>query len=131
MSSTDIKKIRQFGIIALCFFGTLCGLGLWRQKILPSYFFGFLASMGFGFILLPAQLKPVYSGWIKVAHAIGMAITAIALSLAYFCVITPAAILLRLAGRQLIVTKPDKKITSYWVPRTEPAQPKERFLKRF
>ncbi len=39
--NTD-REIRKFGLIALIFFGALCVLGIWRQKVIPIYFFGFL-----------------------------------------------------------------------------------------
>jgi hypothetical protein len=125
------KDIRKFGLIALIFFGCLCGLGLWTKKPLPTYLFGSLSILGLGFILIPARLRPVYNAWLKIAHVIGRIITTLILALAYYLVITPAALIKRLFGGRPLPVKPDKQATSYWVTRTEPAQPKERFLKRY
>ena len=36
-----------------------------------------------------------------------------------------------LFGGRPLPTKPDKEAMSYWVERTDPAQPEERFLKRY
>jgi hypothetical protein len=69
------KDIRKFGLIALIFFGCLCGLGLWTKKPLPTYLFGSLSILGLGFILIPARLRPVYNAWLKIAHVIGRIIT--------------------------------------------------------
>jgi hypothetical protein len=123
--------IRKFGLIAFIFFGVLCGVGLWTKKPVPTYLFGLLCVLGLGFILAPGPLKPLYGAWLKVAHFIGRIVTTLILTLAYYLVITPTALIKRLFGGRPLPLKPDKKATSYWVPRTEPAQPKERFLKRF
>ena len=130
-NSTDTKEIQKFGIIAFIFFGFLCGLGVWAKKPLPAYFFGFLSMLGFSFILAPSRLRPIYGTWLKIAHFLGRVVTTVILTLAYYVVITPAALIKRLLGGAPLPLQPDDKSSSYWVTRNEPAQPKERFLKRF
>ena len=130
-SSTDKKEIRKFGIIAFVFFGCLCALGLWKQKPVATYLFGVLSLLGIGFILLPSLLKPVHNIWLRIAHLIGRTVTKLVLTLAYYLVITPSALIKRVFGGRPLPTRPDRKLVSYWVPRPEPAQPKERFIKRF
>ena len=125
------KDIRKFGAIALIFFGILFGLGLWREKVAITYFFGLLALLGLGFLLLPSLLKPLYDGWLKIAHLIGRLITLIILTLAYYLVITPSGLIKRVFGGRPIPTSPDKNASSYWVARPEPVQPRERFMKRY
>lgn len=131
LNSTDTKKIRKFGLIALIFFGCLSALGLWREKSLPFYLFGLLSALGLGFILIPKPLKPVYEGWLKIAHFIGRAFTALILVFAYYFVITTSALIKRIFGGVPLPVKPDKESSSYWVTRSEPAQPKERYIKRY
>jgi hypothetical protein len=130
-NSTDTKQIRKFGLIALIFFGILCGFGLWMGRFSAIYIFGFLAFLGLGFILIPSPLKPIYVVWLRIANFLGKIITTLVLSLAYYLVITPAGLLKRLFGGRPLPIKPDRDTSSYWIPRTEPAQPKERFLKRY
>ena len=125
------KDIRRFGIIAFVFFGSLCALGLWTNKLLPIYLFGFLSILGCGFILIPTQLRPVYDAWLRIAHFLGTIFTMLILMLAYYIVITPAGLIKRFSGGRPLPVKPDNEASSYWVARTEPAQPKERFLKRY
>lgn len=131
MNSTEKKEIRRFGIIAFIFFGALSALGFWMQKAFPSFFFGFLCLIGVGCLLFPATLKPVYSGWLKIGHFVGKIITVIILTFAYYLVITPSALLKRLFGGSPIPQKFEKTAESYWVKRSETAQPKDRFLKRY
>ena len=131
LNSTDTKQIRKFGLIALVFFGCLCALGIWREKSVPTYIFGVLAALGLGFIVLPFQLKPVYVGWHKVAHFIGIVVTTLILTLAYYLVITPSGLIKRLFGGTPLPVKPDRNSSTYWVTREEPVQPIDRFLKRY
>jgi hypothetical protein len=129
--SIDTKEIRKFGLIALIFFGCLCMLGIIYKKPVPVYLFGGLALLGFGFTVIPAQLKPVYAAWLKVAHFLGKINTAVILTLAYYLVLTPTALIKRISGGTPLPVKPDNKTTSYWVNRFVPAQPRERFSKRY
>jgi len=131
LNSTNIREIRKFGIIVLIFFGFLCTLGLWFKRPIPTYFFGFLSIMGLGFILSPSQLRPIYSRWMKIAHLIGRIVTILVLTLAYYLIMTPSALIKRIFGGRPLPIKPDKAALSYWVDRNEPAQPKERFSKRY
>ncbi len=131
LSSTERKEIRKFGLIALVFFGALFALALWRDKIIPMALFGVLGFMGLLFLALPGPMQPVHAGWLKVAHAIGRTITSIILTLAYYLVITPSAWLKRLFGGRPLPLKPDPDADTYWIEREEPAQPRERFHKRF
>ena len=131
LNSTEKKQIRIFGLIAFLFFGLLCGLGIWKGKTLPVYAFGALSVLGIGFIVAPIALKPVYSAWLRVAHIIGGIITKSILILIFYLVITPAALIKGAIGGRPLQQKPDRKSSSYWVPRTEPAQPRDRFLKRY
>lgn len=131
LNSTDDKQIRKFGVIALIFFGSLCALGIWKESPLSTNLFGVLSLLGFGFILIPFQLRPVFIAWLKIAHFIGRVITTLILALAYYLVITPIALIKRTFGSTPLPVKPDEKVLSYWVARDEPVQPKERFIKRY
>ena len=131
LNSTDTKQIRQFGFIALIFFGCLCALGIWVEKPFPTYLFGTLSALGLGFILFPNQLRPVFVAWLKIAHFLSRVVTTLILTLAYYLVITPTALIKRIFGGTPLPIKPDKNVSSYWVTRKEAVQPKEQFLKRF
>jgi hypothetical protein len=131
LSSTNKKEIKRFGIVAFMVFGALCALGVWRQKTIPIYFFGILALMGLCFIMQPTKFKPLYDGWLKVARKIAFIVNLTILTLTYYLFMTPTALIKRIFGGRPLPVKPDKNLHSYWVMRAEPAQPKERFIKRF
>ena len=125
------REIRKFGVIGCIFFGALFAVAVWRDKTLVAYFFGLLAILSMGFILLPVQLKPVYAAWLKIGSFIGSKVTILILTILFYFVITPAALLKRIFGGRPLPVKPDPNATTYWVTRLEPAQPKERFPKRY
>jgi hypothetical protein len=58
-------------------------------------------------------------------------VSTLILTLAYYLVLTPSALIKQLFGGRPLPVKPDKTVSTYWIDRTEPAQPKERFLKRY
>ena len=131
LNSTDTREIRRFGLIALIFFGCLCAIGIWLEKPLPTYLFGTLSALGLGFVSFPHQLRPAFAAWLKFAHILSRVVTTLILTLAYYLVITPAAIIKRLFGGAPLPIKPDKNVSSYWVTRKEGVQSKEQFFKRF
>ena len=130
-NSIEKKQIRKFGLIAFLFFTILCVLGIWAQKRPTIYLFGFLSILGIGFMVAPAQLLPVYKAWLKIGRLLGRALNTLVLVLIYYLVITPAALIKRVIGGRPLPLKPDAEASSYWVSKPEPAQPKERFLKRY
>jgi len=130
-SSTDTKEIRRFGIVAFLFLGLLCGVALWRGKVVIPCVFGALSIVGLGLLCLPGPLSPVYRGWLKASRLIGLVVTTVVLTLMYYLVITPVGLLKRMASGPLLPLSPDDAVTTYWVRRTEAAQPRDRFYKRY
>ena len=130
-SSTERREVRRFGIAALAFFGLLAGLGIWRAKPVVAAVFGVLAAVGLLCLTAPGPAAPLYRAWMAVAHRIGTVVTTVVLTLAYFLVITPAALIKRIFGGRPLPLRPDPELESYWVERSEPAQPVERFPKRY
>ena len=131
LNSTNPREIRKFGIIGFLFFGTLLAIALWRDKTLAAYFFGILSCLSIGFIILPWRLRYVYATWLKIANFVGLVVTTLILSILFYFVITPTALIKKIFGGRPLPLKPDDKVSTYWITRTEPAQPKERFPKRF
>ena len=131
LNSIDSREIRRFGLIALLFFGTLCAVGVWRSKVVPIVLFGGLGLMGLGFSLIPKPMTPIYRAWLNFARLIGKTITMLMLTLVYYLVVTPTAFIKRILGGAPLALKPDPTRSSYWVKRSEPVQPEERFSKRY
>lgn len=131
MSSIDTREIRRFGLMAFVFFGCLAGLALWRERPVFALAFGIFSLGGLSMLLFPSPLSPAYGVWLKTTGFIGRVMTILALTLAYYLVITPFGLAKRVFGGRPLPMRPDSDASSYWVSRSEPAQPRERFKKRF
>jgi hypothetical protein len=59
-------------------------------------------------------LRLGYKGWMKVTHSIGAVVTTVMLSVVFFAVITPAAIILKLLGKDYLARKPHRSANTYW-----------------
>ncbi|MBI9082653.1 MAG: hypothetical protein JEZ11_03590 [Desulfobacterales bacterium] len=130
-SSTEKREIRKFGLIAICFFGTIAALAIWRERAGVMMVFGTLAVAGVLFALVPGPMAPVYRGWLRVSHVIGRITTGIILTLTYYLAVTPVALAKRVFSGAPIPLRPDPQAETYWVGRVEPVQPKARFIKRY
>lgn len=65
-------------------------------------------------------LKALYKAWMKFAHALGWVNTRIILSLVYFLIFTPIALIFRLIGKDPLERR-FEAVDSYWIKR----EPKE------
>jgi len=72
-----------------------------------------------------------FSGWMKVAGLIGVCVTAVLLSIIYFVVFTPAALVLRLCGKDSMNKHFNNQAPSYWIKCTNELNPKESYLQQF
>ncbi len=124
-------ETRKFGFIAFLFFGTLSLISVWREHERILWFFLCLSILGLLLLLFPKKLQGIHKGWMAIGKGIGTAVTTFLMGLAYFIVITPASFIKRLFGGRPLAMRIDRKCQTYWVDRPEPAQPKERFCKRY
>ncbi len=112
------KTLRQFAALALIIFGGLAIFEvLVRHRSTMAWVYGALA-LGIGplGLIAPQAIRPVWVGWSVVAFPIGWTVTQVMLSILYFLVFTPIALVFRLAGRDALrLRKP--ATSSYWQPR--------------
>lgn len=108
------KELREFGLtvgIALVVLGSIL-FGL--KKPACPYLFGVGTALVLFGLIAPGVLSPVRKVWMGLSTAIGWVMTNIILSAAFYLIITPIGIALRLSGRELLDLKIDKSATSYW-----------------
>ena len=82
-------------------------------------------------LVVPSRLEPVERGWMGLAHGLSRVTTPIFLGIVYFVVLTPIAIVRRLAGGNSMVHKIEAD--SYWVTRTksDPEAARRRMERQF
>lgn len=109
------SELRKFGITIAVGFAVLGGIFLWRDIGAWPYLFivsGLFLTTG---LVAPKTLAPVEYVWMKVAHAIGVVVTYILLTLTYYLVITPTGLLMRLFGKDPMNRKFETDKRSYWI----------------
>ena len=109
------KMLRQFAGLWLVVFG---GLALWRMwhgqtgvwtDVLAI---GSVVVGGAG-LIVPAVVRPIYTGWMIAAFPIGWTISKIVIALMFYLVFTPVAMVFKLMGRDLLRLK-RRQASSYW-----------------
>ena len=109
---------RSFGLV---FFTVFLVIALWsfrgdfsQIKKIPLYISLFFLILG---IINSNLLTPLNKLWFKFGMLLGAIISPIVMGLVFFAVVTPTAYLMRLAGKDLLKKKYDKKNNSYWIKR--------------
>ncbi len=110
------KELRKFGITVSIPMLLLGSLLWWKESGAASYIFSVAAVLFVLGIFAPAALKYVEIVWMKFAAVMSFIMTRVILTIAFFLVITPFGLFLRMMGKDLLQMKIDHRRTSYWVP---------------
>lgn len=116
---------RKFGFTVGGAFLVLAGLMIWRGHEVLIWTFGSLGVLlGIGGLLVPTRLGPVHDGWMRLAHAISKVTTPIVMTVVYYLVITPTALIRRTFGRNPL--RHPARDGGYWLARSESRSDLER-----
>jgi hypothetical protein len=72
-------------------------------------------------IFAPSRLSGLNRVWSKMGVAIGKVVNPIILALLFFIVVTPTALVMRLAGKRPLRLAADATAATYWIEREPPA----------
>ena len=120
MSSNSKIKIgsnRSFGLV---FFFVFIVISLWPLlhgdhiriwAIIVSLVFLILG------LINSRLLTPLNKLWFKFGMLLGAIIAPIAMGIVFFLVVTPVGLIMKIAGKDLLKTRYDKKSKSYWIDR--------------
>ena len=75
-------------------------------------------------------LKLLYRGWMKLAHVLGWVNTRIILSLVYFLIVTPLALIFKVIGKDPMCRKFDEQ-DSYWIKRKSQVFDRDSYRRQF
>jgi hypothetical protein len=122
---------RSFGFLWAAF---LLLLGLWPLIHRGSARLGALVvGVAFGLIaaLHPIWLRPLNVLWTRLGFFLGRIVNPIVLAFLFYLVVTPAAIILRWMGKDLLKLRYESDTPSYWIPRLPPGPPPETMARQF
>ncbi|HEX9730953.1 MAG TPA: SxtJ family membrane protein [Thermoanaerobaculia bacterium] len=81
--------------------------------------------------LVPLALKPLYYAWMSLAVVLGFVMTRVLLTVFFFLVLTPFALVFRLVGRDSLHRRLDRQSSTYWLDKEYPIRDRTRFEKFF
>jgi len=114
----DRAQLRNFGLIVGGIFGVI---GLWPAIIrggnVRTWMVGLAVVLILPALVAPRTLAPAHRAWMALGSALGWVNTRIILGLIFFGMITPMALVLRLARRDPMQRAFDPNATTYRVPR--------------
>lgn len=65
-------------------------------------------------LVAPSRLAPIHRAWMALAFSLGWFVSRLVLTAIFLLVVTPIALVARLAGKRFLETRPDPGATSYW-----------------
>ncbi len=108
------QEFRKFGLTIGIFLLIIAGFLFWKQR--PS--FPYFAYIGVGFALVglaaPILLKPIHKVWMTIAVVMGFIMTRVILTVIFFGVFTPVALVIKLLRKDLLEERWDKNAATYW-----------------
>src|SRR5688500_12362393 len=126
-------SMRVFGLVMLIGFGVLGGLLLWgwlsEETAWRLYAGALLMSLGVLIFLwslvAPRSLPPVYRAWMAFGTKLGTIVSTVLLTVAYFLVVAPVGLIMRLTGTDPLDRAVRREAASYWHPHAGPRPPSD------
>ena len=125
------RTLRQFAILWLIFFGGMAawqGLYHGRQRLAIAIALAAVVIGPLGF-WKPGLIRPIFVGWMRVARPIGIAVSSVLLTILFYGLFTPVALVFRLIGRDELALKRPTGGASYWSPK--PQASKTQYFQQF
>ena len=116
------KDLRKFGLTVGGVLILLAAVLFYFTKPSAVYFAvigGILVLLG---ITYAQALKPLTKIWMGLAIVLGFFMSRLILTILFYFVLTPIAILAKLFSKKFMPIKPDKNISSYWEKRSAAAK---------
>ena len=81
--------------------------------------------------VVPRVVKPLFYAWMTMALALGYVMTRVLLTIFFFLVLTPVALVFKLIGRDALHRKLEPDAESYWIDKEYLIEDRTRFEKFF
>jgi hypothetical protein len=120
-----VVELRKFGFVMTVPFAVIGGVLFWFQRPAWPYVVGIALFFLLSAFVVPRILGPVERIWMAFAAKLSIVSTFIILNLAFFLVITPIGLIMRLVKKDPMHLKQNPDLNTYWIP-TEPDGPATR-----
>ena len=125
------RQAKQSALMVGAVLMLIAAWNVWKDR---PWVYGLAGAGGLLLILiglvLPAASRIFHQGWMRFAGVLGYVNSRILLSLMFYLVITPYALVMRLFGRDTMNRRGAGK-QSYWIPRAKTRQARPRYERLF
>lgn len=122
---------RSFGWVMAIFFGLVGLWPLFAGHAARGWALGLSAGFAVAAVFAPRVLAPLNQAWMHFGLLLHKITNPIILGLAFYIVIAPIGLLMRLTGHDPLRLKRDDQATSYWITRQPPGPPPSSFPRQF
>lgn len=129
-SPREVRQFSFFWLPAICF--VLAGVAAYHfasPRAAAIWVAGGVMSALLGAIQ-PRWMRAVFLGWMWAAFPVGWLVSHVLIAAIYFLLITPIAVVMRVAGRDPLSRRFDRDAASYWIPRRQDHDP-ARYFRQF
>ena len=107
----DRKGLREFGLVTGAIVAVLFGLFFpWLlERSFPLWPWAVFGVLGAWALLAPLSLRPVYRAWMRLGLLLSKITTPIVMGLVFYAVITPFALVFKLARKDAMQRKIDER----------------------
>jgi polyferredoxin len=126
------RMLRQFAGLWLLFFAALAAWEYFgRGHTTSAAVFAALALVvGPAGIVMPQLIRPLFALLMAIVTPIGWVVSTVLLSLLFYGIFTPVALLFRLIGRDALVRRSRPPGETYWLPKPAIDDPR-RYFRQF
>ena len=127
----SLHDLRMFAGVWWPLYWALVGVLVWRRSgslYRAELIWGTAAAIAIVCLLAPALARVLSVGLSYATFPIGFVISHILVTLIFYLVITPAALVLRLFGHDALHLRPAPSADTYWIAREAPRDPRSYFL---
>lgn len=115
------RKLRQFAVLSVVILAALAAVAMYRgheKRAIAAV----VAALIIGCIgaLLPSVLRSLFVGLSIVTFPLGWAVSWIVLTVVFYCVVTPFALIVRISGHDPLRLRDQSREQSLWAVRSEP-----------
>lgn len=114
---SSVRDLRHFGLTMAAVLLVIAAILWWKEKASCLYFACPALVLGALGLLAPAWLRPLQRAWMALAVLMGFVMNRVILSVVFFGMFAPAALLCKLLRKDLLRERWDKTAESYWLKR--------------
>ena len=127
----DYSSDRSFGFVFTVVFVVIALWPLLNDAPIRDWSIGLaIATLAIS-LIRPQLLAPFNNLWAKFGNVLHRIVNPVILGGIFFVVVTPTALILRLAGKDPLNRKVDKSVKSYWIKREPPGPSPESMPKQY